>query len=72
MRLKLLVILIAAVLMGGTIQVYAHHSFSSTYFDDKTIKIEGKLVSFQLRNPHSFIQVNTPDETGTMQRWAVE
>jgi hypothetical protein len=72
MRLKLLVILIAAVLIGGTIQVYAHHSFSSTYFDDKTVKIEGKLVSFQLRNPHSFVQVDAPDEAGTMQRWAVE
>lgn len=72
MRLKLLVILIAVVLIGGTVQVYAHHSFTSTYFDNKTMKIEGKLISFQLRNPHSFVQIDAPDEKGTMQRWAVE
>ena len=72
MKGKLLVLLIAGALIGGTLTVYAHHSFSATYFDDKTLKIEGKLVSFQLRNPHSFVQIDAPDETGAMQRWAVE
>ena len=72
MKGKLLVALIAAALIGGAIQAYAHHSFASTYLDDKTVKLEGKLVSFQLRNPHSFLEVDAPDEGGKMQRWAVE
>ena len=72
MKGKLLAVLIAGALIGGAVQVYAHHSFSATYLDDKKIKIEGKLISFQLRNPHSFLEVDAADEEGKMQRWAVE
>jgi uncharacterized protein DUF6152 len=72
MKGKLLVALIAAALIGGAVQAYAHHSFASTYLDDKTVKLEGKLISFQLRNPHSFLEVDAPDEAGKPQRWAVE
>ena len=50
----------------------AHHSFAATYFEDKTQKIEGDIVQFMFRNPHSFVHVEAPDENGQMQRWAVE
>jgi hypothetical protein len=50
----------------------AHHSFAATYHEDQTVKIEGKLVQFLFRNPHSFVHVEAPDENGEMQRWAVE
>lgn len=50
----------------------AHHSFTATYFEDRTIEIEGRLVQFMFRNPHSFVHVQAPDESGEMQRWAVE
>ena len=65
-----LVIAAGAVVSGG--RAYAHHSFAATYFEDKTQKIEGKLVQFLFRNPHSFVQVEAEDEHGVMQRWAVE
>ena len=65
-----LVIAAAAVVSGG--RAYAHHSFAATYFEDKTQKIEGKLVQFLFRNPHSFVQVEAEDEHGVMQRWAIE
>lgn len=65
-----LVIAAAAVVSGG--RAYAHHSFAATYFEDKTQKIEGNLVQFLFRNPHSFVQVEAEDEKGVMQRWAVE
>jgi hypothetical protein len=51
---------------------YAHHSYTSTYFDDKTVTITGKIVQFQFRNPHSFVTVEAPDESGAMHRWGVE
>lgn len=56
--------------MGGV--AYAHHSFAATYIVDKEIKIEGKLVEFLYRNPHSFVKVEAPDDKGQMQTWAVE
>ena len=60
----------AAMLFGAT--AYAHHSFAATYIVDKEIKIEGDMVQFMFRNPHSFVHVEAPDENGQMQRWAVE
>lgn len=59
-----------AATMGGT--AVAHHSFTATYFEDRTIEIEGKLLQFMFRNPHSFVHVEAPDSEGQMQRWAVE
>src|SRR2546423_15629576 len=52
--------------------VCAHHSFAATYFEDKVDTIEGDLVQFLFRNPHSFVHVEGPDANGEMQRWAVE
>jgi hypothetical protein len=51
---------------------YAHHSFAATYVVDKEIKIEGDMVSFMFRNPHSFVHVQAPDDKGQTQRWAIE
>jgi hypothetical protein len=50
----------------------AHHSFAATYDETRTIKIEGKLVQFVYRNPHSFVHIDAPDASGVSQRWAVE
>ena len=65
-------IILLAGLLPGAVQLFAHHSFAATYFEDKKVKIEGKLITFQFRNPHSFVTVEAPDETGVMQRWGVE
>jgi hypothetical protein len=51
---------------------YAHHSLAATYQSDKEIKLEGTIVEILLRNPHSFLQVEAPDENGQMQRWSLE
>lgn len=50
----------------------AHHSFTATYFEDRTITISGTVLQFQFRNPHSFVHVQAPDDSGEMYRWAVE
>src|SRR5690606_22976372 len=50
----------------------AHHSFSAVYQADETIRIEGKVVQFQFRNPHSVLHVLVPDDSGGTTRWAIE
>jgi hypothetical protein len=70
MKGKLLMVLAVVVVAGASVR--AHHSFAATYDETKTIKIEGRLVQFLFRNPHSFVHVMAPDEKGQMQRWAVE
>jgi hypothetical protein len=70
MKRRLLTIVAAGVLSTGI--AMAHHSFTSTYHMDRIVRVEGNIVQFQFRNPHSFVQIMGPDEKGTMQRWAVE
>jgi Family of unknown function (DUF6152) len=62
---------VTAVLLTG-VGAYAHHSYGATYDTSKEIKLEGKLVQFVYRNPHSFVHVQAPDSDGVMQRWSVE
>jgi Family of unknown function (DUF6152) len=62
---------IAATLLACT-AAYAHHSYASTYDVSKQVNLKGKVVQFIFRNPHSFVHVQTVDESGAPQRWAVE
>jgi hypothetical protein len=49
----------------------AHHSLSAAYDSSRSITIEGRLISFFFRSPHSAAIVEAPDENGEMQRWNV-
>jgi hypothetical protein len=50
----------------------AHHSYSATYDTSREVRLEGRLVQFVYRNPHSFVQIEAPDPQGVSQRWSVE
>jgi len=65
------VAIVVGVLLAA-MSAYAHHSQAAQYDTSKTVKIEGTLVQFQFRNPHTFIQVEAPDETGEKVRWSIE
>ena len=65
------VAIVVGVLLAG-VSAYTHHSQAAQYDTSKTVKIEGTLVQFQFRNPHTFIQVEAPDETGEKVRWSIE
>jgi len=70
-KYKLAAMLIAGASLFG-VNAWAHHSFAATYFEDKRVTIEGELVQFLYRNPHSFVHVEVKDANGEMVRWAVE
>ncbi len=62
---------VAMTMLAGATAL-AHHSYAATYDVTREIKLEGKLVQFVYRNPHSFVHVMTTDDKGASQRWAVE
>jgi hypothetical protein len=70
MKHKLPAVLFAVTLLFGA-RTFAHHSLAATYLD-KEVKLEGKILDLLLRNPHSFLQIEAPDENGVMQRWSLE
>jgi Family of unknown function (DUF6152) len=70
MKSTLVAVVLAGALLGAA-PVFAHHSLAATYLD-KEVKLEGKIIDLLLRNPHSFLQIEAPDEKGVMQRWSLE
>jgi hypothetical protein len=71
MTRRVAVLILAGALVFG-VTVYAHHSQNAQYDTSKQVKIEGTLVQFQFRNPHTFVHVEAPDENGVIQRWSIE
>jgi hypothetical protein len=69
MKSRLLNVLAVAIAL--TLPVLAHHSF--TMFDaTKVITITGTVTDFQWTNPHSYIEIDVPDESGAIKHWAIE
>ena len=50
----------------------AHHSFAATYLENQSVTIEGELVQFVLRNPHSFVNIDVKQPDGSLVRYLVE
>jgi Family of unknown function (DUF6152) len=66
---RICVLLIAGI---GLEPAFGHHAFPANYLVNEKIAIEGTVVEFQIRNPHSFIHVMAPDQDGVMQTWVIE
>lgn len=71
MKRYLVASLALAILAIGA-QAWAHHSFAATYIEEQSVTIEGELVQFLLRNPHSFVHVNVKEKDGAVVRYVVE
>ena len=70
MKRTLMFIIPMALLLAGTLS--AHHSFTATYDTGKTVSVEGKVVQFLLRNPHSFLHIEVKDKGGKVEVWNIE
>src|SRR5688572_12487514 len=70
MKFRVLVLIVAAFISGAA--AYAHHSFAGTYVEGELMRIEGKVVEFNIRNPHSFISIEVKEKDGKIARWGGE
>ena len=71
MKIRFAILMTAAALLSGA-AAYAHHSFAGSYIEHQVMKIEGKIVEFNIRNPHSFILVEVQEKDGKPVRWGGE
>ena len=71
MKFKVPVIVVAALLIGAA-AAYAHHSFAGTYIEGKLLRIEGDIVEFNIRNPHSYIVIEVTEKDGKKVKWGGE
>ena len=72
MQRFLFALMVLTVVTVSSGYLFAHHSFAATYLEDKTSQIQGKVVQFTFRNPHSFLQLDSKEEDGKIVRWTVE
>lgn len=61
---------VAALLMGAGAR--GHHSFAAVYLEDQEVTIEGRLVQFLWRNPHTLVHVMVEQDDGSNVRYVVE
>jgi hypothetical protein len=71
MKSRLFVLMFVTILAFG-VTAYAHHSFAGSYIEDKTVTLEGKVIQFDIRNPHSFINIEVVGKDGKPARWGGE
>ena len=59
-------------ILGAAHPVFAHHSF--TMFDmTKRVTIKGTVTSFEWTNPHCYIEIDVPEEQGSVTKhWSIE
>lgn len=69
---RFLVAPVVVIMLASGAQVFGHHSFAATYIETESVTIEGQLVQFLLRNPHSFVHVNVKEPDGSVVRYVVE
>ena len=60
----------AVALLSARLQ--GHHNFADLYLEADTIEVEGEVVEFQYRNPHSWIHIEAPDPFGAQRIYAGE
>jgi hypothetical protein len=63
--------LVGAVVAIAAVSAAAHHSFAM--FDQtKQVTLTGSVTTFEWTNPHAYIEIDVPDEKGTVKHWSVE
>jgi hypothetical protein len=66
-RTALIAAVVGIAFLGAGTIVRAHHAFAAEFDVNKPLKLEGKLVKWDMVNPHSWFHI---DVKGTM--WMVE
>ena len=62
----------AVAALMAALPVYAHHSWTASYLEDRTISIQGDVVAVEYQNPHALIQLAVADGSGRIQKYGAE
>ena len=66
-RLGLIAAAVGVALLGAATVARAHHAFAAEFDVNKPIKFEGKLLKWDMVNPHSWFHIDIKGE-----KWMIE
>ena len=49
-----------------------HHSFSAEFDVNRPVKVTGAVTKIEWTNPHAWLFIDTEDDDGNVQSWAIE
>ncbi len=55
-----------------SVSALSHHSFSLEFDVSRPVELTGTVVNIQWTNPHAWVHIETEDDQGNVQPWAVE
>lgn len=72
MRTKLACVAVAAGVLLAATPASTHHAFSAEFDIERPLTLTGKLVRWEMINPHSWFHMDIENEEGEMVRWMIE
>jgi hypothetical protein len=70
-RMSVAAVVAAGLLLGVTPAV-AHHSAAAAYDETKNVEVQGTVKRVLVRNPHSWVFLDSTDEKGQTVEWQIE
>ncbi len=72
MQIRMLLVLLAnSIVLSCASQVHAHHGMDA-YDTRVPLELRGKVVAFELMDPHSLLYVDVENQDGTVTSWVIE
>jgi hypothetical protein len=64
--------LVAAGLVAAAVPLLAHHSAAAAYDETKKVEAQGTVTRLLVKNPHSWIFLESTDDKGQKIEWQIE
>ena len=72
MESKMRTLFLVFVVLLSPMAAVSHHSFSAEFDVGRPLELTGTVTSLEWTNPHAWVFIETEDDQGNLQSWAIE